>query len=560
MARELDWITTTPEHSYRSIFRWGNPSVFKHPNHRLVEYMISRFSLSEKDLQPSSTGREILDRKVPVRLGSARISELTKIVGKANISVDTYDRVVASYGKTMIDLFRLRDKVLENIPDAVLYPSDAAQVARILKFAVKNRISINTKGAGSSVTRGFEAERGGLTLDLSRHMKRIQKLDPVNQTVTVEPGILLPDLESQLQKASAAFGSPYNYTLGHFPQSYEFATVGGAVVTRGAGQNSTYYGKIEHLVLSQHYVTPAGDIVTREIPAKSTGPDLDWMLMGSEGTFGILVSVTLKLHRYMPENTRRFSYMFKDFESALGAAREILQSEGGFPSVFRLSDPEETDIAMRLYGVHGSILDRALKVLGYRPQSRCLLLGTADGNPKYSSLVRSNVARIARRFGAFPTTSYVTKKWEHGRFLDPYMRDDLMDFGVIIDTLECSTSWANLPHVHSTVRKACHENADAVVMCHLSHLYPQGANLYFIFIARMNRKQFTDYHKKVVSAIAASGAAISHHHGIGRLLAPWMEKAQGPVAMGAIRSLKQYFDPAGTLNPGVLGIGAKKKR
>lgn len=545
----------TPERSVRSLFRWGSPGVYKHPNPRLVKLMMDKFQLGPRDLQePENAGLETFSQEIATGLSTQQQDALTSLLGPEQVSLATYDRIKAGYGKTMLDLFRIRSGKLENIPDAVVFPRDRKEIVDVLRFARDQGIALQTRGAGSSVTRGCEAPRGGITLDLSKHMHRILKINSINESVTVEAGALLPNLEQELQNAARKSGTYHNYTLGHFPQSYEFATVGGAIVTRGAGQNSTYFGKIETMVLSQDYVTANGDLITKEIPARSMGPDLDAIMMGSEGTLGILVSATLKIRRYLPGNTRRFSYMFKDFGSALDAVREVMQSQEGVPSVFRLSDPEETDVAMRLYGVHGTPLDTMLKLGGYKPSKRCLLLGSADGSHRYTRMVAASVRRKVRHFGAFPTTSFVTRKWEKGRFKDPYMRDDLMDFGVIIDTLECSTDWENLPHVHQSVRKVCHELANVVVMSHLSHFYPQGANLYFIFIGKMGSQQFVEYHSRVVDAIARSGAAISHHHGIGRLLAPWYPDAIGTVAFDLIKAIKSHMDPDQTLNPGVLSL------
>ncbi len=548
----------TPPGSVRSLFRWGQPGEYKHPNPRLVKLMSEKFNLGLADLQnPQKTGLEPFQAELSSRLSEGQLEELRSLVGSDKLSTDPYDRVRAGYGKTMLDLFRLREGQLENLPDAVVYPRDRKEIVDVLRFVRDQGIAVQTRGAGSSVTRGCEAPRGGITLDLSRHMNSILKLNTVNETVTVEAGMLLPELERRLQSAVRTFGCDHNYTLGHFPQSYEFATIGGAIVTRGAGQNSTYYGKVEHMVLAQDYVTLNGDLVTKEVPAKSLGPDLDQLMMGSEGTLGILVSATLRVKRFLPGNTRRFSYMFKDFGSALDAVREVMQSQEGMPSVFRLSDPEETDVALRLYGVQGTPLDSLLRLGGYKPGKRCLLLGSADGSHRYTRMVAASVRKKVRHFGGFPTTGYVTRKWEKGRFKDPYMRDDLMDFGVIIDTLECSVDWESLPSVHESVRKTCHDLANVVVMCHLSHFYPQGANLYFIFIGQMDQKEFTEYHRRVVDAIASSGAAISHHHGIGRLLAPWYAEALGPVAFDLVRAIKKHMDPDLLLNPGVLSLNGE---
>jgi alkyldihydroxyacetonephosphate synthase len=359
-----------------------------------------------------------------------------------------------------------------------------------------------------------------------------------------------PDLEKTLNNAKELFNAKRSYTCGHFPQSFEYSVVGGWVVTRGAGQNSTYYGKIEHIVISQEYVTPVGTIKTKEFPADATGPDIDQIMIGSEGTFGVLVSVTLRIFRYMPENTKRFSYIFKNWEDAQGAIREIMQSESGYPSVCRLSDPEETDIGLKLYGVEGTIIDSIINMRGYKKGERCLFLGTTDGNKKFAKLVKQNVHRICKQYSAMSLTSYPTKKWEHSRFKDPYMREDLLDFGVIIDTLECSVNWKNLEHVHSIVRQYVKSRPQTICMTHMSHCYPQGCNLYFIFIAKMEREEFILFHRGILDSIQKSGAAMSHHHGIGKLFAPWLEGQIGKNELEIYKSLKKHFDPNNIMNPG----------
>ncbi|HQO66421.1 MAG TPA: FAD-linked oxidase C-terminal domain-containing protein, partial [Spirochaetales bacterium] len=330
------------------------------------------------------------------------------------------------------------------------------------------------------------------------------------------------------------------------------SVVGGWAVTRGAGQNSTYYGKIEDIVLAQDYVCPGGvDLRTREFPAAANGPDLDQIMMGSEGTFGVLYSATLRVRRYMPENTRRYSFIFRDWESAKEAAREVMQGEFGLPSVFRLSDPEESDVALRLYGVSGTPLDAAMTAFGYKPGERCLMLGTADGERGFARHVERRIKRICRRHGAMGTTSYVTRAWEHGRFRDPYLREDLQDFGIMIDTLECTVTWTNLEEVHTGVRAFCHSRPGTICMTHMSHFYPQGCNLYFIFIAKMDGlDEYLAYQAGILDAIQESGATMSHHHGIGKAFAPWLEGDVGPEAMAVFRALKRHFDPKGIMNPG----------
>jgi alkyldihydroxyacetonephosphate synthase len=383
-------------------------------------------------------------------------------------------------------------------------------------------------------------------------MNKVLEINETNQTVTVQPGIFGPAFEDILNNAPNLFGTKHAYTCGHFPQSFEFSSVGGWVSARGAGQNSTYYGKIEDMVVAQEVVTPVGMLKTQDYPRQATGPDLDQIMIGSEGAFGVLVEVTLKIFRHQPGNRRRFSYMFKTWEDAQNAAREIMQAEAGFPSVFRISDPEETEIAMKLYGVEGTPADTLLMTLGYRQNEKCLMLGTTEGDRVFSRNLNHKIKQICKSYGAFILSPFgVTKRWEHNRFLDPYMRDDLGDFGVMIDTLECSVTWEILPKVHADVREVVKSRPATVCMTHMSHLYPQGANLYFIFITRFkNRSDYLKMQYRVLNAIQQSGASVSHHHGVGKQLAPWLPDQVGVAHIAVLRSLKQHFDPNNIMNPG----------
>lgn len=542
-----------PPRSFRSILKWGDPREYKHPNRKLYALMKETFKLDDGWFKErKAMGLEEVPEGAPSRLDPARVAALGAIVGEGNAHADTYNRLRVAYGKTMADLMRLRLGVIENVPDLVLWPRDRADLRAIVDYCDRERIPVNIYGGGSSVSRGVEATKGGVTIDMRPHLNRVLAFDERNQTITVEAGMSGPDLEAALRDAPARFGASAAYTAGHLPQSFEYSAVGGWVVTRGAGQNSTYYGKIEDIVLSQDYVCPGGvDLRTRDFPAAANGPDLDQVMMGSEGTFGVLYAVTLKLRRYMPENTRRFSFIFRDWESAKDACRTIMQGEFGFPSVFRLSDPEESDVALKLYGVDGTVLDALMTARGYKKGERCLMLGTADGEAGFSRHVKRMVKRICKRYGAMYTTGLVQKAWEHGRFRDPYMREDLQDYGIMIDTLECSVNWTNLEEVHTGVRAFCHSRPDTICMTHMSHFYPQGCNLYFIFIAKMDSlDEYLAYQRGVLDAIQASGATMSHHHGIGKAFAPWLEGDVGPEAMAVYRALKRHFDPHNVMNPG----------
>lgn len=559
------WIEeAAPPHSYRSLFKWGHPNEFKHPNRGMFRLILDTFGMSEADFQqPLHTGWEEFDADFPISMNTAHLQAFTNMVGVENIQTGTYERVRASYGAGMIDALRLRQHHIENLPDLVIAPRSTDDIRAIVQYCHQNRIPVYIYGAGSTVTRGMEAVRGGICLDMSRHMNRVVSFNEVDQTITVQAGMWGPELERILNQAPKILGASRAYTCGHFPQSFMHSSVGGWTVTRGAGQNSTYYGKIEDIVLSQEYITPLGDLKTPGYPRSATGPDFDQLMMGSEGCFGVLATVTLRVFRSMPENTRRFSYLFHTWEEAQSVVREMMQAESGLPSVFRLSDPEETDVAMRMYHIHGSPADAVLQALDYQPMRRCLLLGSVDGDAGYTRLVARKIAAISRHHRAFPLTPFqVTRRWEKSRFTDPYLREDLMDFGVLIDTLECAVTWEQAPVVHARVREFVKSRPQTICMTHMSHMYPQGTNLYFIFIARITDiNEYLALQYGVLEAIQQSGAAMSHHHGIGKQTAPWLEDQIGTACMDVIRVLKRHFDPNGIMNPGgTLGLDMSEEQ
>ena len=560
---EPKWVLTpAPENSYRSIFRWGDPEFFKYPKESLYKLMKDTFKMTDDDFKEYSDDIgfdkvELPDN--PVTIDKKHIRALKRIVGAKYVSTSDYDRLSVAYGFTGYDILRLRHKRVDCVPDVVVYPDTTEQVEEIVKYAVKHSIPLYVYGGGSSVTRGVEPVKGGITLDMRKRFNKVISFNEIDQTITVQAGMSGPKLEKLLNNAPYRFGAKRAYTCGHFPQSFEYSSVGGWTVTRGSGQNSTYYGCITDIVLSQKYATPIGRIQTSHYSREATGPNLNQIMMGSEGTFGVLTEVTLKIFRWMPENRKRFSYMFRNWETAMAAAREMMQRECGFSSVFRLSDPEETSLMLKLYNVDDTPLNPMLDKFGYKDMERCLFLGFTDGEKGYSANVAKNIRKIALKHGGMPLTGYVTKSWEKGRFNDPYLRDTLMDFGIITDTLECTVNWSNMAQVHREVRKVCHALPNTVVTTHMSHCYPQGANLYFIFLTKMqDEEEFKRYHTTILDAIQRSGAALSHHHGIGKMFAPWLEGYIGEKEFGVFKTLKNYFDPDYLMNPGgTIGLDLK---
>lgn len=552
---EPKWVLKpAPEDSYRSIFRWGDPEFFKYPKESLYKLMKDAFQMTDDDFKDytDDIGFDKVDLSdYPSKIAPEHVEALKKIVGEDYVTTDDYPRLAVAYGQTGYDLLRMRHRQIESLPDVVVYPDTTEQVEQLVAYAVEHKIPLYVYGGGSSVTRGVEAVKGGITLDMRKRFNKVISFNETDQTITVQSGMSGPKLEETLHDAQKLFGAKRPYTCGHFPQSFEYSSVGGWTVTRGAGQNSTYYGTIADIVLSQKYATPIGRIVTSHYPREATGPNLNQIMMGSEGTFGVLTEVTLKIFRWMPENRKRFSYIFKSWDIAMDAAREMMQCECGYSSVFRLSDPEETHLMLKLYNVDETPLDPLMKKLGYNDMERCMFLGFTDGEKGFSKNVARNIMKIALKHGAMPMTGYVTKSWEKGRFNDPYLRDTLMDFSVLTETLECTVNWSNMAQVHHDVREVCHKRPNTFVTTHMSHCYPQGANLYFIFITKMNdTEEFKQYHTSILDAIQKSGAAISHHHGIGKMFAPWLEGYIGEKEYGVFKTLKNYFDPDYLMNPG----------
>ncbi|MEF9922749.1 MAG: FAD-binding oxidoreductase, partial [Anaerovoracaceae bacterium] len=541
-----------------SIFKWGDPKEIKAPRESLYKMMKELFGLSDDSFNDytEDLGLEEVKFDIPVKLSDFQINKFKEICGDEFVRTDDYSHLSVAYGKTMYDILRMRNNIIENVPDAVLYPDNNEQIEKIVAFCQEEKIPVYVYGGGSSVTRGVECVKGGISLDMRLRFNKVVSFNEIDQTITVEAGMSGPKLEETLNNAVKLFGAKRAYTCGHFPQSFEYSSVGGWVVTRGAGQNSTYYGCISDIVLAQEYATPIGNIKTDTYPRKATGPDLNQIMMGSEGTFGVLTHVTLKIFRNMPETTKRYSYMFPDWETAQAAAREIMQSEAGLPSVFRLSDPEETSVMLHLYGVMDTPLRHLFKAKGMEVGKMCLFLGFTNGEAGFSKNVAKHTKKVCKKFGGLGLTGYVTKSWESGRFNDPYLRDTIQDFGIVTDTMECTVNWSNMSQVHADVRAYCKSRPNTICMTHMSHVYPQGANLYWIFITKMSDPaDFKAYHAGILDAIQKSGASMSHHHGIGKMFAPWLEGSLGKNEYDIIRTLKNHFDPDNIMNPGgTLGL------
>src|SRR5574341_1285818 len=376
----------------------------------------------------------------------------------------------------------------------------------------------------------------------------------------VQCGIVGPALEKQLNAAG--------YSLGHFPQSFEFSTLGGWMATRSAGQYSTRYGKIEDMVCSLRVITPTGAIQTPQVPAAAAGSDIAQMLIGSEGSYGIITQATVKLHP-LPRYRKFPSFLFHSFEEGMLAARQLLQM-GLRPTVLRLSDEDETEMGAILGGLTRGLKNRLgkwwIEKKGFSfTRSAVLILGFESGAGKPARALLQDelqiVKEVTKQNGGLYIGQSAGKSWHKKRIELPYLRDLLLDRAVMVDTLETATTWQNLLTLHRAVKQSLAqaieaEREKALVLAHLSHAYSDGASLYYTFFSRQKKGEELAQWQRVKNAatdsIVQHGGALSHHHGIGAMHKPWLPQYAGEVGVSMMRGLKSVLDPEAIMNPGKL--------
>jgi alkyldihydroxyacetonephosphate synthase len=442
-------------------------------------------------------------------------------------------------GMSTVDLLALRAGDVTTAPDAVLRPAGHDEVLAVLRAASEHRIAVVPFGGGTSVVGGLRAARAGfagvVALDLTR-LDRLVGIDATSRTATFQPGVRGPRAEELL--------AGHGFTLGHHPQSFHYATLGGFAATRSSGQASAGYGRFDQLVLALRAATPRGTLVAGRAPQSAAGPDLRQMLLGSEGAFGVITELTVQV-RPVPATRRYAGWAFPSFADGCRAVRALAQ-DGPVPTVVRLSDEMETatnaavDPAMDGRG--------AVAVVGFE--------GTAGD----VSAREAGAGERLRAAGGTPLGEGPGVAWLAGRYRGPYLRDALLDEGALVETLETATFWHRLPQTYSAVRAALVDTLTGlgtppIVMCHVSHVYPAGASLYFTVVAGQAEDPVTQWRTAKAAAsdaIVATGATISHHHGVGTDHLAWYAEEIGPVGVAVLRAVKDAVDPAGILNPGIL--------
>ena len=475
---------------------------------------------------------------------------LAALADSVEIRTDAEARVLHAAGKAYPDLVRMRSGALDAAPDAVAFPATREAVGALLARCSSLGVAVVPFGGGTSVVGGVEPLRGSfdavLALDL-RGLNRLVAVDERSLTVEAEAGLLLPELEERL----AARG----LTLGHFPQSYEFATIGGCVATRSAGQASTGYGRIDELVRGLRLAAPSGELDLAAMPASAAGPDLRELVVGSEGAFGVITSSRLRV-RPRPAETRYEGFFFASFGEGAEALR-VLEQAGAAPDVARLSDEDETRLSLAMAGGGAKARAAGLYLRARGVAGGCLAICGWEGDPESVGRRRARTTALLKAGGAVPLGQAPGRAWAKGRYHGPYLRDELLARGVFVETLETAAQWSSLSTLYHAVGGALRDALGrCVVMCHVSHLYPTGASLYFTFLAKAREgaeiEQWRTAKRAASEAIVASGGTITHHHAVGRDHAEWLPAEAGERGIAALRAVKAELDPAGVMNPGKL--------
>jgi len=470
------------------------------------------------------------------------------------ISTGSEARLLHARGQSLPDWIALRSGEIATYPDGVAVPETDDEVGQLIGFAQEIGCALIPYGGGTSVVghiNPLPGDRPSITVDM-RRMNQLLNLDEESRLAMFSAGVTGPEIEAQLK--------PHGYTLGHFPQSWEFSTLGGWIATRSSGQQSYRYGRIEDLFAGGTMMTPVGKIQLRSLPASAAGPDLRQLVLGSEGRLGVITQAEVRV-RPLPEDEMFFGAFFRDWESGVSAMRSLAQINAPI-SMARLSDPLETETTLALAGRERLITfaDYGLRLLGHGVGRSLLIYGITGDHDSVSS-DRQEVNAILRRFSGLPVGPMIGRQWEKSRFFTPYLRNTLWDLGYALDTLETALPWRGVGAARADVIQSIEqafqaEESRTLVFSHLSHIYTDGASLYitYVFPINVNLEQTLHIWRMAKHAasvkIMANGGTISHQHGVGLDHLNYMKDEKGIIGLKLLEGARKALDPQGILNPG----------
>ena len=468
----------------------------------------------------------------------------------AYCSTDTHERAVHSYGRSFTDRIKAFNLQFPNPPDVVAFPRNEREVERVMNWCWGEGYAVIPYGGGSSTVGGIEPPEnfdGVVTIDLGA-LNQVLEIDELSRSALIQAGVYGPALEDQLR--------PHGFTLRHFPQSFEFSTLGGWIATRSGGHYATNHTHIDDFVESTRMVTPMGIWESRRLPGSGAGPSPDRLVLGSEGTLGIITEAWMRI-QVRPKFRASAGVAFSSFEAGAEGARQVVQSKL-WPANCRLLDPDEAATAAGLDGAH------ALLVIGFEssdlPQGEFMRQavaiardagGTGDDD---SIIISDEPGRATGREGSVGA-------WRDSFINAPYQRNISTGLGLVEDTLETAVTWDQWPRLDAAVRQAIQEAMDrscrgGTVTCRFTHVYPDGPAPYFTFAGFGRRGGELEAHQEIKKAaseaIMASGGTITHHHAVGRLHKPWYQEESPDVFLEVLRAAKRRVDDRGVMNPGVL--------
>ena len=494
-----------------------------------------RLGVHEFDVIPPPTAAEI-------HLRPSRVSIPNSL--EAVCTTDHHERLTHSYGRSFPDSVRIFQRDFSNPPDVVALPRTEQDVVDIFDWCGSTGATAIPFGGGSSVVGGVEPPQADsypavVTIDL-RNFYRVLEIDQVSEAARIQAGALGPTLEAQLK--------PSGLTLRHFPQSFEFSTLGGWIATRSGGHFATLHTHIDELVESLRVVTPRGVIETRRLPGDGAGPSADRLLIGSEGIFGIITEAWMRL-RKRPTFRASTSVKFVDFYKAADAVRVISQA-GLYPANCRLVDAQEAAVAGAGDGRHALLVlafesaDHPLDAWMNRALEIC-----GDHGGEWDSTTGSH------REGA-------AGAWRNAFLRACYLRENLVPRGVISDTFETAITWERFADFHSNIKDKVQRVISEVtgnrawVTCRFTHVYPDGPAPYFTFVSMGNKEKLLDQFHTIKQAASEEllkhGGTITHHHAVGRMHRPQFDQQRPDLFGEVLRAAKRELDPRGMLNPGVL--------
>ncbi|WP_405605343.1 FAD-binding oxidoreductase [Streptomyces sp. NBC_01410] len=520
---------------------WGDPDKAAPLPDSVIGLLRDLLGVTPRETEPAQLDGIAVP---PSPLADDSLRALAECLGDgAYVRTDAESRIRHTRGKSTPDLLRIRAGEVDDIPAAVLLPGSHDEVLAVLRVCAEHGVAAVPFGGGTSVVGGLapQVKRCFVALDL-RRLDGLLALDEVSRTATLQPGLRAPQAEALLNERG--------FTLGHFPQSYEWATIGGFAAARSSGQASAGYGRFDEMVLGLTVATPEGTWEAGRAPRSAAGPDLRQLILGSEGALGVITSVTVRI-RPLPSTRIYEGWRFASFEAGAAALRTLAQ-DGPRPTVLRLSDETETFVGLAQPDKIGN--SDAPAAAG------CMAIAGFEGTAENTADSRARAREVLLACGGEYVGEEPGDRWAHGRYNAPYLRDALLDAGAFAETLETAGFWSALPALYDAVRQALTAaltdgGTPPLVMCHISHVYENGASLYFTVVSAQGDDPVAHWapaKQAANDAILASGGTISHHHGVGTDHRDWYTEEIGPVGVRILQAVKAEIDPAGVLNPGVL--------